>query len=124
MIMKKQTVAISMVFCALLTLVNACSENKEEDIPAASQSVSQTAPSQDPPAVSDGGKCAALMTAKCTECHSPARVCEKLGKKSKARWQRTIERMTTRGAKLNADETAALLLCLDSGANDLQATCR
>ncbi len=133
MMKKKRTVAIGLVaICGLLALLNACSENKGQDTPSAAKNVSQpntakgaggqAATPTTPPG--DGGKCAALLTDKCTACHSTVRVCEKLGKKSKARWQRSVERMIERGAKLNADEAAALLVCLDSGTNDLKASCQ
>lgn len=128
MIKKKKSVPISLVLCVLFALLNACSENKEQNTPSAPKNAIQSkadqrADGQDPAPATDGGKCADLLTAKCTECHSTARACEKLGKKSKARWQRTIERMVARGAKLNAAEAAALLVCLESG-KDLQSTCR
>jgi len=128
MIKKKKSVPISLVLCALFALLNACSENKEQEAPSAPKNAIQSqadqrADGQDPAPATDGGKCADLLTAKCTECHSTARACEKLGKKSKARWQRTVERMVARGAKINAEEAAALLVCLDNG-KDLQSTCR
>ena len=128
-------IAVACVFCLLL---HACSDNKGKDAPppkVTSQTESpQDAASQAPPSAStpamkqstaaDGGKCAALLTAKCTECHNTTRICEKLGKKSNSRWQRTISRMTERGAKVSAEEAAELLLCLDSGAKNLESTCR
>lgn len=126
--------------CGFCLFLSACSDNKGQDTPPASQGANQTgtgqsAESQSPPQTTplnagqplpatDGSKCDALLTAKCTECHSTARICEKVGKKSKARWQRSLERMTARGAKLNAEETTALLSCLDSGTTELQSSCR
>jgi len=126
-----------LVFCGFCIFLTACSDNKGKDTPSPPKVADQSAVSQPPtptPAsppstepsmqADDGGKCGALLTEKCTVCHSTTRVCEKLGKKSKARWQRTISRMTDRGAKLNVQEAAALLVCLDSGAENLQPTCR
>ena len=134
----KQRWIIGMVVgCALIYLLSGCSGNKNQaDTTPAPKSVSQQSPAPTPPAAPPtessptspagaGGACAALMTSKCTMCHSAGRICEKLGKKSSSRWQRTIDRMIERGAQLSADESATLLVCLDKGAtNDLQAACR
>lgn len=126
-----RVLAMSLAMGGLLVLLTACSDNKGQDAASSSKEASPAEQSQkagdqasgQPPAA-DGGKCAALLTAKCTECHAATRICEKIGKKSKARWQRSIARMTERGAKLNAEEAAALLVCLDSGGSDLQSACR
>lgn len=125
--------------CGFFILLTACSDNKSQEPQSPPKVVSQTESAQEtgsqsrPPATppgaeqssaADGGKCGALLTAKCTECHNTTRICEKLGKKSAARWQRTLSRMTERGAKLNTEEAAELLLCLDAGAKNLEPTCR
>lgn len=125
-----------LVLCGLFLALSACSDNKGKDTPPATKTASQgadgqaqqtaeTAPNaaQVAPAT-DGGKCATLLSQKCTTCHTTARICEKLGKKSKARWQRSIDRMVERGAKLTAAEIAALLVCLESEINNLQSSCR
>lgn len=138
--MREKTVRLmSLVVCGVCLLLGACSDNPSQDTPPTpaanqtgsdqgpgSQSQPQTAPDKAGQSLSssDGGKCDALLTARCTVCHNTTRICEKLGKKSKSRWQRTIDRMTARGAKLNAEEAAALLVCLDSGTKDLQSACR
>jgi len=126
----------------LALLVSACSDNKEQPATAvSSKEVSQQSPGQQPagsqtaatpaatsqnaPPAGGGGACAQMLTAKCSECHALTRICEKLGKKSKARWQRTIDRMIERGSKLAPEESATILVCLDKGAtNDLQEACR
>lgn len=125
--------------CALL--LTSCSDNKPQDPTPTAKEGKQTtgessapreqAPTAPPSAApeqasSAGGSsgCDALLTTKCTECHNTTRICEKLGKKSKARWQRTLERMTERGAKVNPEEAATLLRCLDGGTTELQASCR
>lgn len=130
MIKGKRVLSMSLMVVGFFVLLSACSDNKGQDTASAPKTESQ-APGQTPAASGEptaaaagGGKCAALLTAKCTECHATTRICEKLGKKSKARWQRSIERMTARGAKLNAEESAALLVCLDGGGSDLQSACR
>jgi hypothetical protein len=120
--------------CGFVALLSACSGNKDQtEAPSAPKAVSQQPAASPPPLPKEtrttpaaaGGSCAAMLTDKCTACHSSTRVCDKLGKKSKSRWQRTIDRMIERGAQLNSDEAAALLVCLDNGANnDLQTLCR
>lgn len=127
--------------CGLALCLPACSDTKEQAAtpspakgvseqksakPAAGQTpgAATTTPAPDT-AAGGGGGCATMLTAKCIECHAVTRICEKLGKKSKSRWQRTIDRMIGRGAKVNAAEAATLLDCLDKGAtNDLQNACR
>ena len=128
-----------MAACGFCLFLSACSDNKSQDTTTTSKDANQAGSAQNagsqspsqttspggeqgvPP--SGGGKCDTLLTAKCTACHNTTRICEKLGKKSKARWQRTIDRMTERGAKLNAEEAAALLVCLDNGTKELQSSC-
>jgi hypothetical protein len=129
----------TLAICGFFLCLNACSDKTSQEPPSTPKAINQTDSTQSsnsqakphapmPSAelslpADSGSKCDALLTAKCTECHSTARICEKLGKKSNSRWQRTIDRMTQRGAKLNAEEAATLLACLDDGAKDLQATC-
>lgn len=135
--MKKyfRNVGIAVVACGLLFTVSACSDDKSQDAPPATESSEQSSNSQSAPASSPappqqsaatgaGGACGTLLTAKCTECHNLTRICEKLGKKSKSRWQRTIKRMTDRGAKLSSEESDTLLTCLDSNIKDLEALCQ
>jgi len=122
------------VVCGGVMVLSGCSDDQGKSDAPAPAAVSQPGSAQTPTASSPqtptapggaGGSCTALMTAKCIECHSMARVCEKLGKKSKARWQRTIDRMVERGAKLTPKESADMLVCLENGAtNDLQESCR
>lgn len=138
---KKTVCNISLVLaCCFCIFFSACTDNKSDDNSSAPKTEaqsgsdqsagSQSLPPQTPPREQhtpppgDAGKCDALLTAKCTECHNTNRICEKLGKKSKARWQRTIDRMTERGAKLTPEETAMMLICLDGGIRDLQSSCR
>ena len=56
--------------------------------------------------------CAELLTNKCSDCHNLNRVCQKLGKKNKKRWDRTLKRMVKRGTKLTKSEYADILTCL------------
>lgn len=124
--------------CGVALFLAACSDNREQaqTQPATSSGGQSTAPTTvgqtpaqgtaTPPVPAGGsGSCGELLTGKCSECHALTRICEKLGKKSKSRWQRTIDRMIDRGAKLTPEESAILLDCLDKGAtNDLQDACR
>jgi len=135
---------IALTLCLLaaggcLLMLTSCSDKTPQDSAStakegkptagADEPAAQSAPAP-PPAVTEQaaaaggmGQCDALLTAKCVACHNTTRICDKLGKKSKARWQRTIERMTERGAKVNPEEAASLLRCLDSGTTELQASC-
>lgn len=119
--------------CGVFLTLSACSDNKSQETTATPKVVEQKASTKSPTAspsapeqsssAGDGGACDTLLTTKCTECHNTNRICEKLGKKSKSRWQRTITRMTERGLKLTTEEADAILTCLDSGSENLQAVC-
>lgn len=140
--MRKGTRTIGLaIICSLITLLHACSDNTSQKTPPPPKAASQSSPtqsavSQAPPQAAktpapaqaapaaDGGKCSPLLTGACTACHNTTRICEKLGKKSKSRWQRTVDRMIERGAKLTAEEETTLLDCLDNGLNVLQDACR
>lgn len=41
-----------------------------------------------------------LAAAKCSSCHSTARICEKLGNRSPEVWKQTVQRMKSNGAEL------------------------
>lgn len=127
--------SILVVTCACALSLSACSDNKGNDVTTGKVAPAQSAPVQNvqspqaqsasstaiaPSASSSENPCGSLVGTKCIGCHSTARVCEKLGKKSKSRWKRTINRMIDRGAKINTEEAAAILDCLDSGVKDLQ----
>ncbi len=111
----------------LLMLGYGCSKPKQQE-PAANgpSTASQPAPAPGPGVGAskvEAGPCARLLTAKCNACHSTERICERLGKNSKYRWQSTVELMISRGAKINADEASTLVDCLDKNAPELQAAC-
>ena len=53
---------------------------------------------------------AALLEARCTDCHSLSRVTE--ARYTQAQWQQMVTRMIQRGAVLNAQEEAALVAYL------------
>ncbi len=50
---------------------------------------------------------ASLMDSRCTVCHNTDRI--KTAKKSFAQWEATVVKMTTKGAKLTADEKKMLI---------------
>ena len=136
---RARTISLTMV-CGIIIFMSACSDNPSQETPSTPKSASKTSSTQSPesqpsqaggapaPAqalsTGDGGTCATLLTTKCTVCHNTTRICEKLGKKSKARWQRTVERMIERGATLTAEEETTMLDCLDNGVNVLHDVCR
>lgn len=122
--------------CGIILCLGACSDEKGHEAPAGKEVLPQSVPAPAPdspqqaalpalaPATSEGGACVSLLTVKCKECHSAERICEKLGKKSKSRWKRTVARMVERGAKVSADESTTVLECLDSGTTNLQPFCQ
>jgi len=61
-----------------------------------------------------GQDCADQVVATCSKCHYPARICEKLGKKSQRDWQATIKRMLRYGLILNEGDQEKILKCLMS----------
>lgn len=129
-----RNVGIVIVGCGLLITLSACSDKASKETPTTPKVTEQSRSNQSPAlpastpgqssATGAGNSCTALLTTKCTECHNTTRICEKLGKKSKSRWQRTIKRMTERGAKLSGEEADTLLNCLDSNIKELQAQCQ
>ncbi|MDH5298879.1 MAG: hypothetical protein OEV91_07660 [Desulfobulbaceae bacterium] len=68
--------------------------------------------------------CAALLESKCTVCHYATRICQKIGRKSKRGWERTIDNMAARGARVTADEKRVLSQCLAQSNEDVKAYCR
>ncbi len=114
----------------LLLPAGGCSKPGQQDPSASSPANGQTQTSQPPPATPGSGPgqvkagpCAHLLAERCTVCHSTERICEQLGKKSKYRWQRTVELMISRGARVNPDEAHQLTECLANNPPELQTTC-
>lgn len=62
--------------------------------------------------VGAGQECVDKIMSTCSKCHYPARICEKLGKKSKREWKTTIKRMLRYGLVLNDSEQESMLRCL------------
>jgi cytochrome c5 len=58
-------------------------------------------------AAAPAGGGAELLNARCTVCHNLDRV--KSAKKTREQWTQTVSRMVGNGAKLNADEQAAVI---------------
>ena len=114
----------------LLLPAGGCSKPGQQDPSASSPANGQTQTSQPPPATPGSGPgqvktgpCAHLLAERCTVCHSTERICEQLGKKSKYHWQRTVELMISRGARVNPDEAHQLTECLANNPPELQTTC-
>ncbi len=121
----------TLLAAGLLLLIPAggCSKPGQQD-PAADPANGQTQARQPPPAATPSGSsqvkagpCAHLLAEKCTVCHSTERICERLGKKSDYRWQRTVELMISRGARVNPDEARQLTECLANNPPELQTSC-
>ena len=56
--------------------------------------------------------CETLLVEQCNNCHYLTRVCQKMGKKSKGDWRRSVKRMVRKGAILSKDEQTILVTCL------------
>ncbi|MFZ5775213.1 MAG: hypothetical protein ACOY3Z_07000 [Thermodesulfobacteriota bacterium] len=57
-------------------------------------------------------QCGATLDNRCQVCHSKNRVCEAIGAKKKADWQRTVKNMIKKGALVSAAEEQILVDCL------------
>jgi hypothetical protein len=58
-----------------------------------------------------------VMTA-CTKCHDTNKICKKIGKKSREKWDKTVSRMIKKGAELPEDKKDLVidyLLSLEPG---------
>ena len=55
--------------------------------------------------------CELLLVEQCSTCHYLTRVCQKLGKKSKGDWRRSVKRMVRKGAVLSKTEQKLLVSC-------------
>ena len=64
-------------------------------------------PTTPPTVAAPAGGGAELLNARCTVCHNLDRV--KSAKKTREQWTQTVSRMVGKGAKLNADEQAAVV---------------
>jgi len=91
----KLMLGLVVAFIVLAGVLAACA-------PAAPQA-QPTSPAGSAPA----GDGAALVNSRCTACHNLDRV--KQAKKTPAQWKETVTRMVGKGAKLNADEQAAVV---------------
>ncbi len=67
--------------------------------------------------------CARLLAERCTGCHYLSRVCQRLGKKSKRRWKRTVRNMVRYGARLSPAEQRRLTACLSVPAPEVTQLC-
>jgi hypothetical protein len=68
--------------------------------------------------------CEEILVAKCSDCHHLTRVCQKLGKKSKGDWRRSIKRMIRKGAVLSKDEQKILVQCMYKQQEGAQKACQ
>jgi hypothetical protein len=68
--------------------------------------------------------CVTLLRNKCEECHYNTRFCQKLEKKSKRAWKRSIRTMIDYGVELTAAEQKFMLRCLHKPADEVKNYCR
>lgn len=68
--------------------------------------------------------CESLLVGKCSDCHYLTRVCQKLGKKSKGDWRRSIKRMVRKGLVLSKAERKLLVECLHKEKEGARKACK
>ncbi len=68
--------------------------------------------------------CTGILEVRCLGCHDRGRVCERLGRKSRERWEQTLERMIRRGAELDVAGKMTLIDCLDRAGDELGLFCQ
>jgi len=68
--------------------------------------------------------CVEKIQDKCTSCHYPTRICEKIGKKSRRNWKVTVERMLRYGLQLPDGKLDEMIDCLQGLEADRGNLCR
>ncbi len=68
--------------------------------------------------------CTKLLQAKCLQCHPETRICQKLEKKSKRAWKRTVKRMVKKGAELDTEQQKMLVQCLSKPSPEVVQYCQ
>ncbi|MDH4320849.1 MAG: hypothetical protein OEV73_05045 [Desulfobulbaceae bacterium] len=132
------TKTITLVVVVLLALLAAACTNEPETPPSASPTDSPVAAS---PSLADDesqtvpptnntahdntpAPCTAILNTHCVVCHHATRICQKLGKKNRKGWERTISNMISHGAQLTPAEKKTLIDCLDRQTPEVQEYCR
>lgn len=75
------------------------------------------------PSQPKGDPTGTVMSA-CSACHSTQKVCDALGKKDKAAWTQTVDRMVGKGAAINKDSIPAVVELLAGLAPGTKPICR
>ena len=65
-----------------------------------------------------------LTKSKCTFCHSADRICKNLGRRNPVMWQKTIEKMQRKGARVSASEKAVIAQFLGTTRPDKTGLCK
>ena len=68
--------------------------------------------------------CSSIVNDKCTKCHYKTRICAALGKKSPAKWVKTVKFMIKQGAQLTEDERNKVIACLSSLPEGSEVICQ
>ena len=68
--------------------------------------------------------CTAILDTHCEVCHHSTRVCQKLGKKNKKGWLRSIKNMIRHGAQLTPNEIETLAQCLAQQHQEVKNYCQ
>jgi hypothetical protein len=69
-------------------------------------------------------ECQGILVNKCSDCHHLTRICQKLGKKSKGDWRRSIKRMIRKGTVLSKEEQKLLVQCLHKQQEGAKKACQ
>ena len=91
----KLLVGLVIVLVVIVGVLAACGTSEPETTPGAGE----------PPAAPIDGE--ALLQDRCASCHGLDLV--EQAQKTEAEWTQTVERMVVKGARLNAEEKAALI---------------
>jgi cytochrome c5 len=114
--MQKRTMMKIWIVAALVVAVvmlGACGGGSSSPAPAATAVPSTTAPTDAPaaaPTAAPATDAAALLQARCTDCHDLNRVTA--ARYTQEQWQQTVTRMVQKGANLTADEQTVLVAYL------------
>ncbi len=77
-----------------------------------------------PPSSLASQQCVEIIKAKCIDCHYASRICQKLGKKSKRKWKKSLKSMRIRGSTTTPAEEKALMQCLSKSATEVKEYCK
>lgn len=96
----------------------------EEEVQATVEDSGPSSPTSKLDLVATQDECTALLDNHCVACHHASRFCQKLGKKNKKGWKRTIKNMSTHGLLITPQETETMAQCLDQQEQKVKDYCQ